>query len=183
MKNSWSILHQRSLLSPVLGFADGILTALTLAAGELTKSGQHEPISLNRVFAIATSALVSGAFVFYVAHYAQLRGELVHAERQLNLLSHGRLASTRLGHAVLKEAVWAAAVSSVASFLGSLIPLFTAFLFPTLRWGAVVTSLTSLGILGIALAHVVHGSYWRWCGGLVTSGALLSFIGIKLHIV
>lgn len=181
MKNPLKLPHHRSLLAPVLGFADGILTALTLAAGGLTRSG--DPISLNRVFAIATSALVSGAFVFYVAHYAQLRGELVHAERQLNLLSHGRLASTRLGYAVLKEALWAAALSSVASFFGSLIPLLTGFLLPTLRWGAVVTSMTSLGILGIALAHVVHGSYWRWCVGLVSSGALLSFIGIRLHIV
>jgi VIT1/CCC1 family predicted Fe2+/Mn2+ transporter len=181
MKNVLRMLPHRSLLPPVLGFADGILTGLTLAAGELTKSGQ--PISLNRALAIATSALVSGAFVFYVAHYAQLRGELVHAERQLNLLSHGRLASTRLGYAVLKEALWAAGLSSVASFLGSLIPLLTGFFLPRFRWGAIAISMTSLGILGIGLAHVVHGSYWRWCVGLVISGAVLSFIGIKLHIV
>jgi hypothetical protein len=51
MKNFLRILPHRSLLPPVLGFADGILTALTLAAGELTKSGQ--PMSLNRALAIA----------------------------------------------------------------------------------------------------------------------------------
>jgi VIT1/CCC1 family predicted Fe2+/Mn2+ transporter len=165
----------------VLGLADGILTALTLAAGQLTEPS-HD-MSMNRALRIAAAALVSSAFVFYVAHYSQLRGELIHAERQLNLIAHGRLASTRLGRSVLIEAFWTAVVSSSASFVGALIPLLTSVVLPAFRWGAVVSSVTSLGILGVALARVVHGSYWRWCGALVIGGVVLSAVGIGLHIV
>jgi predicted membrane protein (TIGR00267 family) len=181
MKSLIGFLRRRTLLPTVLGLADGILTALTLAAGQLTGPSHELPIS--RGIRIAVAALVSSAFVFYVARYAQLRGELVHAERQLNLMSHGRLASTRLGRSVRIEAFVSAVVSSIASFLGALIPLLTGTLFPTFRWGPVVTSLGSLGILGIALARVVHGSSWSWCGGLVMGGVLLSLAGIRLHIV
>jgi hypothetical protein len=34
-----------------------------------------------------------------VAHYAELRAELLHVERELNLMSRGKLATTRLGTA------------------------------------------------------------------------------------
>jgi predicted membrane protein (TIGR00267 family) len=181
MNRPFGSLRDRTLLPTVLGLSDGILTALTLAAGQLTEP--HHQMPLARGIRIAVAALVSSAFVFYVAHYAQLRGELVHAERQLNLMSHGHLASTRLGRSVRMEALVSAVLSSVASFWGALIPLLTGVLLPTLRWGPIVTSLASLGVLGIALARVVHGSYWLWCGGLVTGGVLLSLVGIWLHIV
>jgi predicted membrane protein (TIGR00267 family) len=181
MTSSFGVLRHRTLLPTVLGLSDGILTALTLAAGQLTGPNPEMPIA--RGMAIAVAALVSSAFVFYVAHYAQLRRELVHAERQLNLMSHGRLASTRLGRSVRIEAFVSAVLSSVASFWGALIPLLTGILLPTFRWGPIVTSLVSLGVLGITLARVVHGSYWLWCGGLVTGGVVLSLVGIQLHIV
>lgn len=181
MKYCLGSLRHRTLLPTVLGLADGILTALTLAAGQLTEPG-HE-MAMARGIKIAVAALVSSAFVFYVAHYAQLRGDLIHAERQLNLMSHGRLASTRLGRSVRVEALVTAVLSSVASFAGALIPLLTGVLLPTFRWGPVVASLGSLGVLGVALARVVRGSYWLWCGGLMTGGVALSLIGIRLRIV
>jgi len=181
MKPWRRLLRGRVLLPIVLGLADGILTALTLAAGQLTQS-THE-MTINRALRIAAAAFVSGAFVFYVAQYSQLRGELVHAERQLNLLSHGHLASTRLGRSVLIEAFWSAVISSSASFLGALIPLLTSVLCPTLRWGSVIGSVISLGVLGLALARVVHGSYWRWCTVLVAGGIVLSMVGVRLHIL
>ncbi len=165
----------------VLGLADGVLTALTLTAGRLTTSG--ETMRLGMAARIAASALASGAFVFFVARYAQLRGELVHAERQLNLLSHGHLASTRLGRSILREALWTAVLSSVSGFFGSLIPLLTAVGFPMVRWGGILTSLTSLGIMGVALAHAVHGNHLRWCVGMVLGGAASTALGIELHIV
>jgi len=181
MKNPVAFLRNRTLLPVVLGLADGILTALTLAAGQLTGPSHEMPI--DRGIRIAVAAFVSSAFVFYVAHYTQLRGELVHAERQLNLMSHGRLASTRLGRSVQMEALVTAVLSSVASFFGALIPLLTGALLPTFRWSPVLASLGSLGVLGIALARVVHGSYWLWCGGLVVGGFVLSLVGVRLHIV
>ena len=181
MKSPIGFLRHNTLLPTVLGLADGILTALTLAAGQLTGPSHEMPI--GRGIRIAVAALVSSAFVFYVARYAQLRGELIHAERQLNLMSHGHLASTRLGRSVQIEALVSATVSSIASFLGALIPLLTGALLPTFRCGPVVASLGSLGFLGFALARVVHGSYWLWCGGLVAGGVVLSVVGIQLHIV
>jgi predicted membrane protein (TIGR00267 family) len=181
MKGAIGFLQHHTLLPTVLGLADGILTALTLAAGQLT--GPSHEMPMVRGIRIAVAALVSSAFVFYVAHYAQLRGELVHAERQLNLMSHGRLASTRLGRSVQIEALVTATLSSVASFLGALIPLLTGALLPTFRWGPVIASLGSLCVLGLALARVVHGSYWLWCEGLVTGGVVLSLVGVRLHIV
>jgi VIT1/CCC1 family predicted Fe2+/Mn2+ transporter len=181
MKNLDALLLRRVQLPTVLGLADGILTALTLAAGQLTEP--NHPMLMNRALRIAAGALVSGAFVFYVAHYAQLRGELAHAERQLNLISHGRLASTRLGRSVLIEAFWSAVIASSASFLGALVPLLTGVFLPAFRWGAVVTSVGCLGTLGIALAKAVHGSYWRWCAGLAAGGGIFSVIGIGPHII
>jgi predicted membrane protein (TIGR00267 family) len=181
MKNPVAFLRNRTLLPAVFGLADGILTALTLAAGQLTGPSHEMPI--DRGIRIALAALVSSAFVFYVAHYAQLRGELIDAERQLNLMSHERLASTRLGRSVQMEALVTAVLSSVASFLGALIPLLTGALLPTFRWGPVLASLGSLGVLGIALARVVHGSYWLWCRGLVAGRFVLSLVGVRLHIV
>jgi hypothetical protein len=56
--------------------------------------------------------------------------KLVHAERQLNLTSHGRFASSRLGCEVLREAAEAAALSSLSSFLGALTPLIVAVIYP-----------------------------------------------------
>jgi predicted membrane protein (TIGR00267 family) len=181
MKSPLGFLRHRTLLPTVLGLSDGILTALTLAAGQLTGPNHEMPIA--RGMAIAVAALVSSAFVFYVAHYAQLRRELVHAERQLNLMSHGHLASTRLGRSVRIEAFVSAVLSSVASFLGALIPLLTSVVLPAFRWGPILTSLASLGVLGIALARVVHGSYWLWCAGLMAGGVVLSLVGVQLHIV
>ncbi len=51
----------------------------------------------NLAIRVATAALVSGGFVFFVAKYAELRGQLIQAEKELNLTSHGKLATTTLG--------------------------------------------------------------------------------------
>lgn len=180
MSRSLGSHRDHHLLPVVIGLTDGILTALTLAAGQLV--GRSHEMGMSWAMRIATAALASGAFVYYVGNYAQLRRELIRAERELNLTSRGHLATTRLGRAVLLEAVWTAALSSSASFLGALIPLLTAVMLPSFKWASVLASVTFLGILGIALAQVVHGSYWRWCAGLVAGGVILSIVGIGLHI-
>jgi len=173
----------RSVLLPsVLGLTDGILTAITLAAGSLVAPGGR-PMSAHLAVRIAVAALTSSAFVFYVAQYSHLRGELVRLERQLTLTDHGRFAASRLGRSVALEALFAAAVSSSASFLGALIPLLSGALFPDFRWAAIVASIGSLGILGSVLARVVRGSFWRWPTALMIGGLALSIVGITLHIV
>ncbi len=165
----------------VLGLSDGILTALTLSAGSLVGGSQN--LTLSLAGRIAVASLVSGAFVFFVSSYSRLRGELIHAETQLNLTSHGQFASSRLGQAVLREALGSTVLSSGFSFFGALIPLLTGALVETFRWMAVSVSLISLAILGLVLARIVHGRYWLWCAGLVGGGIIVLLIGVRLRIV
>jgi predicted membrane protein (TIGR00267 family) len=181
MKGANWLFRRESLLPVVLGFSDGILTALTLAAGRLTNPEQG--VSLGLGLRIAAGALASGAFVFFVARYAELRRELIRAERQLNLTSHGRLAASHLGTAVLREATLSGLISSVAAFCGALVPLAAAALVPGYRWTSIAAALAALALLGVALAHVVHGSVLRWSVGLAVGGAALSIAGMHLKIV
>jgi predicted membrane protein (TIGR00267 family) len=179
-ETSWR-LRRDHLLPLVLGLSDGVLTALTLAAGSLVDSLRHMTFGL--ALRIAISALASSAFVFLVARYSQLRGELVNAERQLNLTSHGRLAASSLGQAIRREAIVAAILSSLASFMGALIPLVVAVLFPANSWVAIAVALMVLGLLGVGLAKTVFGNPLYWSGALVLGGIVLSVLGVRLRIV
>ena len=181
MKSAQWLFRRENLLPLVLGFSDGILTALTLAAGLLTGGGGG--VTLSLALRIAAGALVSGAFVFFVARYSELRRELIRAERQLNLISHGRLAASHLGSAALREAALSAALSSVAAFCGALIPLIVAALLPAYRWVSILAALVTLALLGIGLARAVHGHVVSWTVGLVAGGGVLSVIGAYLKIV
>lgn len=172
---------QRQLLPIVLGVSDGVLTALILATGSLVDPRRH--IAMNMALRISASALATGAFVFFVARYSQLRAELVVAERQLNLTSHGRLASSKLGRAVLSEAVVAASLSSLSSFVGAMIPLTVAALVPSHGWAALAAALVTLALLGAGLAKVSFGSPLYWSSTLVAGGVVLSILGAQLRIV
>lgn len=169
------------LLSSVLGLTDGILTAVTLAAGTLVNPTDH-PMSLGLAVRIAVAALVSSAFVYYVAQYSHLRGDLVRLETQLNMTEHGRFAASRLGRGVTMEALFTASVSTSASFLGALILLLPGALFPSFRWAAIIAAIGSLGVLGSVLARAVRGSFWRWPIALMAGGIALSIIGAAVHI-
>jgi hypothetical protein len=112
-----------------MGLADGMLTALLLASGRLL--GRGDPIDGGLALRVAVGAMATGAFIFYVGRYAELRGTLIRAEQQLNLTSRGKLATTRLGRAVLHEAVRDSAVSGVSSFAGALLALLLAVGLPS----------------------------------------------------
>lgn len=170
------------LLPSVLGLTDGVLTAVTLAAGALVAPEGH-PMSTRLAVRIALAALASSAFVFYVAQYSHLRDELVRLETQLSMTEHGKFAASHLGRQVAIEALFAAAVASTASFLGALIPLLLGASFHNFRWTAIVAAVGSLGVLGGVLARLVHGSFWRWPIVLMAGGVALSTLGIVLHIV
>ena len=181
MKIVSAFFRREMLLAAVLGFSDGILTALTLAAGRLTSAG--ESVSVDLGLRIATGALASGAFVFFVARYSELRHELIRSERQLNLTSHGRLAAGRLGTEVRHEAIRAGVTSSLAAFCGALVPLMAAALVPQHQWVSILAALLALAALGLGLARAVHGSRTRWSLGLAAGGILLSLLGAFLKIV
>lgn len=148
------LLHPRHRLDLVAGCCDGILTALTLASGRLLNA--ETPIDAG--LGVATAATVSGGFILFFAHYAELRSELIHAERQLDLRSHGRLAATHLGHTALRKAVVGALIAGGCSFCGALLPLLLGAFMPRVSWSAIVVALGVLTLLGGVLDKAVHGS-------------------------
>lgn len=165
----------------VVGVCDGILTALTLAAGLVI--GSQAPLRMSLALRIAAASSLSGTFVFFTAEYARLRGELVHAERQLSLTSGGRLATTRLGRAVLAESLAGAGLSSICNFAGALIPLALGALLPDPAWLAIAAAIVALGLLGAVVAHAVRGNPIRWVTGLMAAGGILTLVGLRLHVV
>ena len=178
----WAWLSQTEhRLDLVAGLCDGILTALILAAGKLLNGG--ECVSLGLALRVAAAATLTGGFAFFVARYADLRSELVRAERQLNLMSHGRFASTQLGHSVLRDAWQGALIISICSFFGAMLPLTISAMLPRPTWLGVAVAISTLALLGIFLAKAVYGSPARWALVLAIAGALLSLIGVKLEIM
>jgi VIT1/CCC1 family predicted Fe2+/Mn2+ transporter len=176
----WIFQRDRSL-PLVTGLCDGILTALTLAAGRMLDPAQ--PMTLGLALRVAAGALASGVFIFFVGHYATLRGELIHAERELNLSAHGRFARTRLGAAVLRDAATATVIGSGCSFLGALVPSAVSALVPGQAWLGIAVAVGVLGLLGVGLARVLFGSPVRWALALMLSGALLACLGVRLRVV
>lgn len=177
---SW-FQNPKNRLDPIAGFCDGILTALTLAAGKIAESDSLSLLMLG--FRVGIAGAASGVFVFFVAHYSQLRGELIESERQLNLTEHGRLVSSHLGRAVLIESIVKACVASFFSFLGAILPLGISALVPIAPWFTIGITLTILGALGIFLAFTVHGKPFTWAAGLVLAGLVLTIIGMNLKLV
>jgi VIT1/CCC1 family predicted Fe2+/Mn2+ transporter len=176
---AWLFQRER-MFALLIGAVDGILTALTLAAGRVLRAeGTLEP---SLAFRIPTASALSGAFVFFVAEYARQRGELVRAERQLNLTAHGRLATTRLGRTVLYDAAGGAVLAIGFNFLGALIPLLVGALVPGLSWLAVVVAIICLGALGFGIARAIYGSILWWTILLMLAGVGLTLVGMYLNI-
>jgi predicted membrane protein (TIGR00267 family) len=172
------LLGPKTRFDLVAGLGDGILTALTLAGGKLF--GLEAAMSADLALRVAVAAAVSGAFIFFVAHYAVLRGELVEAERQLNLTEHGRMLTTRLGRAVLTEAGTKALVTAAFSFSGALLPLLVGVVWPIL---AVAVALAALTVLGGILGKMAHGRPLTWGASLLVGGIVVAYIGYSLRII
>jgi predicted membrane protein (TIGR00267 family) len=175
-----SLPGSRHQLDLVAGLSDGILTALTLGAGHMFPG--HPPMSLSLAVRIGLAGAISGAFIFMVAHYAELRGALVEAERQLNLARHGRFATTRLGRAAFIEAVIGALIASACTFCGALLPLLVGVCVPQIRWLSIVVALLALGLLGYLLALTVYGHPLRWVAAVMVGGVALAYVGMQLGI-
>jgi hypothetical protein len=169
------------LLMPVaLGLADGLMNALTLAGGTIVNSARG--IDIGLALRIAAFALATAAFVLFVARYAELRQALVRGGRQLNIPEDGRLAGTALGREVAADAGVDAVVASLASGIGALVPLAIAAGFPNQSWLAVAVAIGMLAVLGGALGHIVRGSPLVWAAVLTLGGAVLTVVGVGLHI-
>jgi VIT1/CCC1 family predicted Fe2+/Mn2+ transporter len=167
-------------LDIVAGLCEGILTALILAAGRLISG---DSVTMGLAVRVAAVAMLTDGFSFFVARYADLRSELIRAERQLNLTSPGRFATTRLGRAVLQDAWRAAIIVTVCSFFGALLPLIVSAVFPSPSWLGVAVAVGTLALLGVVLARSVYASPARWAFALTVAGIFLSLIGMKLEIM
>ncbi len=167
-------------LDATAGVVDGILTSLTLAAGHLLQSGGGASIGLGVRVGVA-SALTT-LFVFFVAHYSQLRAELTRAEHQLSLLSHGKLVATRLGRRSLRRALEGACVASLCGFIGSMVPLLLCAGLPPPPWIGIAATIVLLGILGVALARSFYGPIYLWAIIMMLGGIALAYIGTQLNI-
>jgi predicted membrane protein (TIGR00267 family) len=139
-------------------------------------------ISLNLALRVAVVGGVSSVFVFFVGHYATLRSELIEAERQLNLTSHGRFVKSRLGRTVLFDAVNGAILASICSFCGAFLPLLVGSLAPDPRWLSIAVALAALALLAVFLAKAVHGNPVTWSLSLLAGGLVLTYVGVKLNI-
>ena len=93
-------------------------------------------VSPSLAMRVAAASAVAGGVVFFTAEVARRNQELVHAEQQLNLVAHGQLATTRLGHFVLMESSKAALTVVGSNFLGALSPLLAGLLWRRLCLGA-----------------------------------------------
>lgn len=180
MRFGESLRNTRNRLDVVAGLIDGILNALTLAAARLMSEGG---LTLTIAVKLAAVTACTTSFVFFVAHYAQLRSELVRSARQLNLLSHGRLANTKLGRQILREAMLAAFIASICGVAGSAIPMALALVFPQIPILGITLTMVLLAVLGWALALSVSGSPFFWAAGLMLGGVIVTIIGTKLSIL
>lgn len=156
--------------------------ALALAAGRLVHAdGESAALSLALRVAITTGATT--IFVFFVAHYAQMRLELVRHERELNFTEHGKLAATRLGRRVFQESLLKAFLAASFSLVGALYPLILCAMLLSPPWLGVTLTVAALGVLGALLAKAIYGSPLIWATGLLVGGAVLAFVGMKLDLV
>lgn len=170
----------RWLFATALGLSDGILNALVLASATVS-SGVGLDVALGaRVGIVAFSSAVLTVFV---AEYAEYRSDLMRSERQLMFTRSGRLAATSLGRAVLKDAATIAIVAAISSFVGAALPLVVGALLPGASWMALVVSVAALGGLGVLLAVHVGGRRWVWAVSLIIAGAIVTIIGVWVHLV
>ncbi len=170
----------RARLDIVAGVVDGILTALTLAASKLLSPGASLDVGVALRVSIAAGATT--VFVFFFAHYAESRARLIRAERQLNVLRHGRLAAGDLGGRAFRESLGGAAVAGFCSAAGALFPLLLAFALPSPGWFGCGATIVILGALGAGLAQSFDGSRTIWAATLMAIGVIFTFLGATLKI-
>lgn len=165
----------------LLGLIDGVLTVLVLATGHVLRGG--DPLTFLLTLKLSFAASFSGVGVYFFFQYSQLRHRLIRAERELNLVSHGHFATTNLGKRVLREAIIGTVISFFFNFLGAMIPLVVAVLFPKISWISILIALLFLFILGILLSRMVYGSAVKWIIALVLTGIIVGYVGFKLNVV
>jgi VIT1/CCC1 family predicted Fe2+/Mn2+ transporter len=177
---SW-LFRREQVFFIVTGLAEGIMTALTLAAGKILDADSMLTIGLAVRIGLASG--FPTAVVFFAAEYARQRGYLLRMARQLNLTEHGRLVSGTLGRQAVRESLGSAAVSGFCSFAGASIPLGVAAVMPGPGWPSVVIAVGCLGLLGAGIGYTVLSCKTCWALALVIAGSLMAVLGFFLRVV
>jgi VIT1/CCC1 family predicted Fe2+/Mn2+ transporter len=174
------MIASRLLFNVALGLTDGLLTALILTAGVLFHGTTG--IGIGQALRVAAAAALSGLFTVFVSDYARLRGELRHAARELNLASVRPLLAGRLRSRMRAEAATAALTTTTCSFIGAMIPLGPAVIWPR-PWTAPLAASLTLVIIGLALGRIVGGRSFVWAFLLLVGGAAITLTGVWLDVV
>ena len=170
----------RNRLDIFAGLIDGILNALILSARVLVDKSHLNAAFIGRVSAVAGLTTI---VVFFIAHYAETRAELVRAEKQLNLTSHGYLAASRLGTLALVSSIKGAVIAAVCSTLGATVPLVLSLILVGPEALSISANLVLLAVLGAALAKSFHGSVAFWAITVAVVGAIFTWAGVALNLV
>jgi predicted membrane protein (TIGR00267 family) len=165
----------------VLGVTDGILDALTLAAGAIVREG-GTGVTVILAVRVGIASLITAAFTMFVSDYSERRRRLVRAAEQLSLTEPGHFAASRLGRDVIRESLWATTVAAIFSFVAALLPLLLGALLPGPSWIILIAAVLALGLLGWVLGGLMQGNRLRWTGLMLLGGAVVTVIGIQLHI-
>ena len=174
-------LRKLPVLPLVLGITDGILNALTLAAGAILR-GSGDGLSVTLAGRVGAASCVTAAFTMFVADYAERRSRLVRASKELNMTEPGRLAATSLGRAVARESALAAGLAAVASLVGAAGPLLMGTLPHVPPWVALVVTILLLGVLGWLIGIMLSARRLRWAIVMLLGGIAVTFIGAWLNI-
>ena len=149
-------------------FIDGIVTALIVCTGKISEV--ENKFGINLAIRVSIGALITGGFVFFVAKYAELRGALAQAEKELCLTSSGKLVTTALGKKIIRASIGDAILCGVSIFVGTFFILLIAVVDFYPPWITFVASIVTLGISGVYFRksnrkssfNVVHYIYFWW---------------------
>jgi|SRR5579875_1446076 predicted membrane protein (TIGR00267 family) len=170
----------QSLFNVALGLIDGLLTALVLTAGVLLHGTAK--VGMDQAVRVSLAAGLSGLFTVFVSDYARLRGELSHAARELNLVSVRPLLASRLSGKVRRQAALDALTTTACSFVGAMIPLAAAAIWPVSSAAFIAASIALVSI-GFVLGRVVGGPALLWAALLLVGGSAIAVAGVWLDVV
>lgn len=171
--------RRESLFFAVTGFAEGMLTALVLAAG-----GIADPAGARGAGTALKLGVVAGLpeiVVLFSAEYARQRRDILRIEQQLSFMKRGHLVAGSLGRMALIEALAAAVLSGACAFAGACVPLLLAGVVPGNATLAI--ALGCLAALGAGVGRVTESCIPCWAAALAIAGSAMAWIGIRLHVV
>ncbi len=174
-------MNNSNIIFPLtLGLSDGIITTLMLISRTVIE-GNFSGIDL--AFRIAFGSSFVGGFSFFIAEYSKLRGEISHSSRQLMLRSPSYLVKSRIGKDILVESVAGTGASILSGFVGAMLPLSLAILFPTRGLIAIYLADGAMALLGAGIAKSVNGNYIFWIITMFVLGIAVTVLGNFLNLV